>query len=111
MKRIHVALSVDDLAASIRDYTLRLEAEPTVVIGDEYALWRTPHINLSLRRDGSASGALRHLGWEDSEALEFSAEEDVNGILWERFSADAQDAEIEENWPGSISRKTGTAER
>lgn len=109
MKRIHIALSVADIAASVSDYTRRLGENPVVVIDGEYALWRTPHVNLSIRRDGSTAGTLRHLGWEDDAATSFTAEADSNGILWERFSSANQDAEIEEIWPGSISAVPGSS--
>lgn len=41
-----------------------------------------------------APGALRHLGREDESASSFSEEKDVNGLTWERFSAEQQAAEI-----------------
>ncbi len=44
-------------------------------------------------------GALRHLGWEDSDAISFSKDVDVNGIEWERFHAEDQANEINDIWP------------
>lgn len=102
-RRIHVALSTDDLARSITDYTKRLGEEPTVVVPDAYALWRTEHVNLSVRVDDSIpAGALRHLGWELDAAAEFLAEEDVNGVIWESFDSRLQDEEIRQVWPSAF---------
>ncbi|MBL1294621.1 MAG: hypothetical protein COB61_012235 [Thiotrichales bacterium] len=102
MKRIHIALSTTNIAASVADYSQRLNCEPSVVIDNEYALWRTATINLSIRHDAKyKSGELRHLGWEDSSATEFTSTTDVNGILWENFSAKEQAKEIKEIWPGA----------
>jgi len=102
MKRIHIALASVDIAATVADYTIRLACEPSLVVVDEYALWRTEAINLSVRKDTSCKpGELRHLGFEDPEAPEFSATTDSNGILWERFTAAQQADEIEQAWPGT----------
>ena len=102
MKKIHIALSTNQIEQTVEDYTKRLACEPCLLIPDEYALWRTDFINLSVRKDESCKpGELRHLGWEDPEAEEFTSENDVNGILWERFSAKVQAGEIAELWPGT----------
>jgi hypothetical protein len=101
MRKLHIALATKDLDRSISDYSERLKSEPCVVVSGEYALWRTADLNLSVRLDlNSEPGTLRHLGWEDSEAAEFSTSTDANGIVWEHFSAQQQAAEIEELWPG-----------
>ncbi|MGB2925901.1 MAG: hypothetical protein WBB82_11425 [Limnothrix sp.] len=103
MKKFHLAIATDNLAASITDYSRRLSAEPCIVAKGEYALWRTETLNVSVRRDLSCpSGTVRHVGWEDSEATEFSEETDVNGLVWERFDAATQKAEIQEIWPSTI---------
>lgn len=99
MKRFHIAIAVADISRSVEDYTRRLDCSPCVVIPDDYALWRTPSINLSIRRTSEQSGALRHLGWEDPSATAFVTDTDVNGILWEHFSAEQQAREIREAWP------------
>ena len=99
MKKFHVALTVPDIAQSVIDYSARLGASPVLVVPDQYALWRTTTVNLSIRKTAGVATALRHLGWEDPDAKEFSAEPDVNGILWERFSAAHQAQEINELWP------------
>ena len=100
MKKLHLAIATHDIESSITDYSNRLGCKPCVVVPNEYALWRTRTINLSIRRDQSCKpGELRHLGWEDSEATEFSTSMDVNGIMWENFTAQQQAGEIEEAWP------------
>lgn len=100
MKKFHLAIATHDIAATVRDYSDRLGAQPCVVVPNEYALWRTEMLNLSIRQDPSCkSGELRHLGWEDAAATEFTTSIDVNGITWERFSSLLQAQEIEEIWP------------
>ena len=100
MKRLHIAISTDRLAATIEDYTVRLGAAPALVVDGEYALWRTGTLNVSVRLDASAAaGTLRHLGWEDQAAGGFTEETDVNGIVWEHFSAAQQADEINRLWP------------
>lgn len=99
MKKLHLAISTNDIAATVEDYSDRLEARPCLVIRGEYALWRTATLNISVRRDDSCStGSLRHLGWEDPAASQLSAETDVNGIVWENFTAAQQAEEIKEIW-------------
>jgi hypothetical protein len=100
VKKLHIAISTDKIAQTVADYSNRLDAEPCLFIPGEYALWRTDNLNVSIRQDSSSGpGSLRHLGWEDSEATEFTQDTDVNGIVWERFNADHQAKEINELWP------------
>ncbi len=100
MKRFHLAISTDRIEQTIADYSARLGAEPCSVVPGEYALWRTQSLNVSVRHDPSCSpGSLRHLGWEDPEATQFTHDTDVNGIVWERFGAADQAREINELWP------------
>lgn len=102
MKKLHLAISTDDIAASVADYSARLGCEPALVIEGAYALWRTESLNLSIRQGaGVAPGQVRHLGWEDNQAKAFTAETDVNGITWERFAAQHQAEEINDVWPGT----------
>ena len=102
MRKIHIALSTRDLQSSAKEYSARPRCEPCSLVADEYALWRTESINLSLRNDPNCSaGELRHLGWEDSDAQEFSKESDVNGIVWENFRASHQADEINNMWPSA----------
>jgi len=100
VKKLHIAISTSKIEETIKDYSARLEAEPCTVVSGEYALWRTETLNVSIRQDPTCtSGELRHLGWEDPTASNFSEEIDVNGIVWERFSAQHQANEINELWP------------
>lgn len=102
MKRLHLAISINDLETSIQDYSKRLGSSPQVVIPGEYALWRTESVNLSIRKDPNVKpGSLRHLGWEDDSAEEFSSDTDCNGILWEHFAFNHQKQEILDVWPDS----------
>jgi hypothetical protein len=99
VRRFHIALSVADIRESIADYTRRLAVAPDVVVAGEYALWRTETLNFSIRRSPEQPGALRHLGWEDAAAPGFSAQTDVNGVVWEHFCQQAQVKEIQRLWP------------
>ena len=102
MKKFHIALGVTHIEESVRDYSLRLGQEADVVIPGEYALWRTQTLNVSIRRVPLKDSAkLRHLGWENPEAEEFTKTLDCNGLLWEEFSAHQQALEIEKTWPGA----------
>ncbi|MDX8385956.1 MAG: hypothetical protein R8M11_05515 [Gallionella sp.] len=99
MKTLHLALSVSDIEQSVVDYSARLGLQPVVVVPGEYALWRTDTLNLSIRKSSESPGTMRHLGWEDAKAIDFSDEIDCNGITWERFTAEQQADEINEIWP------------
>ena len=89
MNKIHIAIVTNDIEATVKDYRQRLGCEPCVIVPNQYALWRTSILNLSIRQDSSCKpGELRHLGFEDSEAKEFTSEKDVNNIVWEHFSID-----------------------
>lgn len=96
MRRIHVALAVDDLEATIADYTTRLGAPPVAVVTGKYALWRTAEVNLSVNADVSTTNRLRHLGFEDDDVATRFEATDVNGIVWESFSPTWQDQGIVE---------------
>jgi catechol 2,3-dioxygenase-like lactoylglutathione lyase family enzyme len=96
MRRFHIALAVADLTASIRDYSARLGVEPTAVVAGKYAMWRTPQLNFSINQIPERAGQLRHLGFEDTAAEDFSSDHDVNGIEWELFSPKAHDEKIVE---------------
>ena len=106
MNKFHIAITTKDLEATITDYSKRLGSEPTVVVPNEYALWRTESLNFSVRCDANCQpGEMRHLGWEDASSEEFNEEKDVNGIVWERFTAEQQQAEIDNIWPGNSDSK------
>ena len=101
ISKIHIAIGATEIAKSVEEYSRRLGCLPVVVIADEYALWRTATVNFSIRRVSGAPGTLRHLGWEDETASEFTKDTDANGIVWERFSAQLQAEEIRNAWPQS----------
>lgn len=102
MKRFHLAIATQDIASTVQDYTERMGMEPCAVVEGEYALWRNKFLNISVRQDPSCKpGELRHLGWEDSDANEFTTSTDVNGIVWEHFSAQQQADEMTEIWPAN----------
>ena len=100
VQKLHLAISTANIEKTVADYSNRLQTKPCLVIAGEYALWRTVSLNVSVRRDASGkSGELRHLGWEDPSAMAFDLDVDVNGIVWERFTAQQQADEINELWP------------
>jgi hypothetical protein len=102
MKKFHIAISTNQIEATIKEYSERLGAAPCSVIEGEYALWRTETLNVSIRQDASCTvGSLRHLGWEDNSVSEFSQATDINGIIWESFNAQNQADEINEIWPSA----------
>jgi predicted enzyme related to lactoylglutathione lyase len=62
MKRLHVHVSVDDLAHSIQFYSTLFAAEPTVTKPD-YAKWMLddPRVNFAISTRGEQTG-VDHLG-------------------------------------------------
>jgi len=64
MKRLHVHVSVDDLAGSIRFYSALFGSEPTVAKPD-YAKWMLddPRVNFAISSRGGQAG-VDHLGIE-----------------------------------------------
>ncbi|HLY56026.1 MAG TPA: ArsI/CadI family heavy metal resistance metalloenzyme [Stellaceae bacterium] len=70
MKRFHVHLGVDDLAASIRFYSTLFAAEPTVRKPD-YAKWMLddPRVNFAISQ-GRGSGGVQHLGIQVEDGTE-----------------------------------------
>jgi catechol-2,3-dioxygenase len=72
MKRLHVHVSVDDLAKSIQFYNTLFSAEPTVT-KDDYAKWMLddPRVNFAISKRGSDSG-IRHLGIQVEDRAELA---------------------------------------
>jgi catechol 2,3-dioxygenase-like lactoylglutathione lyase family enzyme len=70
MKRLHVHVSVDDLAQSVRFYSTLFAAEPAVTKAD-YAKWMLddPRVNFAISTRGGGSG-LDHLGIQAETADE-----------------------------------------
>jgi catechol-2,3-dioxygenase len=62
MKRLHVHVSVEDLAVSVCFYNTLFAAEPTV-LKDDYAKWmlEDPRVNFAISQRGTEAG-IRHLG-------------------------------------------------
>jgi catechol 2,3-dioxygenase-like lactoylglutathione lyase family enzyme len=62
MKRLHVHVSVDDLAASVRFYSTLFATEPAVIKPD-YAKWMLddPRVNFAISARGGGGG-VDHLG-------------------------------------------------
>jgi catechol 2,3-dioxygenase-like lactoylglutathione lyase family enzyme len=73
MKRFHVHVAVDDLAANIRFYSTVLGAAPAVV-KDDYAKWmlEDPRVNFAISRRGAKPG-LDHLGLQVDSDEELAA--------------------------------------
>ncbi len=101
MKRLHLAIGVESIEASVEDYTKRFGAEPVLLIEGTYALFRTETVNVSIRKVAESEQGVRHLGWESAEYNEFTEETDCNGITWEYFPKEAQAQEIVELWPNA----------
>ncbi len=72
MKRLHVHVAVDDLAASIKFYSTMFAAEPTVT-KDDYAKWMLddPRVNFAISARGASAG-LNHLGVQVESAEELA---------------------------------------
>jgi catechol 2,3-dioxygenase-like lactoylglutathione lyase family enzyme len=74
MKRLHVHVAVENLAASVSFYSTLFAAEPTVLKPD-YAKWmlQDPRVNFAISRRGASPG-IEHLGIqvEDHRELEGS---------------------------------------
>jgi hypothetical protein len=72
MKRLHVHVAVDDIAASARFYSALFAAEPTVLKPD-YAKWmlEDPRVNFAISMRGHAAG-LDHLGIQVEDAGELN---------------------------------------
>ncbi|WP_447969571.1 hypothetical protein [Nitrospira sp. M1] len=102
MKKLHIAIGVSNIDTSVEEYSHRFGMEAEIVVPGQYALWRTQTLNVSIRKVADdVVGQIRHLGWEDPEAMAFTSEYDINHILWEKFSATQQAQEIEQTWPGT----------
>ena len=96
--KVHIAISVSDISQSIEEYGHFLNEPPILVIPNQYALWRTKEINLSLRKTNDAPGTIRHLGFEDDSFNKFDTFTDSDGVLWETFNKVNQKDEIQTIW-------------
>jgi hypothetical protein len=89
MKRLHVHISVADLAASIKFYSGMFASQPTVIKAD-YAKWQLddPRMNFAISKRGAEVG-LNHLGIQVESANEL-------GDMQSRLAALQPDVEKEE---------------
>jgi catechol 2,3-dioxygenase-like lactoylglutathione lyase family enzyme len=73
MKRLHLHVGVDDLAASVRFYETLFDAAPTVLRGD-YAKWMLddPRVNFAISARARATG-IDHVGIQTDSAEELGA--------------------------------------
>lgn len=73
MKRLHVHVSVEDLAASVRFYSTLFAAEPTVRKPD-YAKWMLddPRVNFALSTGRGEGRGVEHLGIQVESPEELS---------------------------------------
>ena len=73
MKRFHVNVTVDDLAASTRFYSMIFGSEPTI-LKDDYAKWMLddPLFNFSIATGGGSTG-INHVGIQ-ADSMEELAE-------------------------------------
>lgn len=81
MKRLHIHLSVNNLASNIQFYSQLFNAEPSVV-KDDYAKWMLddPYVNFAISQRGAPEG-LNHLGIQvDSEEALEQLNQQLKGI-------------------------------
>jgi hypothetical protein len=72
MKRLHIHVSVEDIAQSVRFYATLFAAEPSVVKAD-YAKWmlEDPRVNFAISKRGQAAG-IEHLGIQAENEAELA---------------------------------------
>ena len=73
MKRLHVHVSVDDLAQSTRFYSTLFAAEPTVV-KDDYVKWMLddPRVNFAISTRPGRPPGISHLGIQAEDEAELA---------------------------------------
>ena len=73
MKRLHVHVSVDDLAASTRFYSTLFGAAP-IVIKDDYAKWmlEDPRVNFAISTRAGRKAGISHLGIQAEDETELN---------------------------------------
>src|SRR6202011_3003996 len=73
MKRLHVHVSVDDLAQSTRFYSTLFAAEPTVV-KDDYVKWmlEDPRVNFAISTRPGHTVGISHLGIQAEDEAELA---------------------------------------
>jgi hypothetical protein len=80
MKRLHVHVSVDDLAQSIRFYSTLFATEPSVTKSD-YAKWMLddPRVNFAISTQAGRASGISHLGIQAEDESEL-------GEVYDRLS-------------------------
>ena len=73
MKRLHVHVSVDDLAQSTRFYATLFAADPTVV-KDDYVKWmlEDPRVNFAISARAGRAAGISHLGIQAEDETELA---------------------------------------
>ena len=94
MKRLHVHVSVDDLAQSTRFYSTMFAAAPTVV-KDDYVKWMLddPRVNFAISTRAGRAAGISHLGIQaEAKATTCCYAKsdkqwiaDPQGVPWETF--------------------------
>ena len=102
MKRLHVHVSVEDLARSVRFYSTLFATEPTVLKSD-YAKWmlEDPRVNFAISRRGGEPG-IRHLGIQVEDRAEladvYSRLTRAEGAVLEEGATTCCYAKSEKSW-------------
>ena len=102
MKRMHVHVGVDDLAASVRFYSTLFAAEPTVIEGD-YAKWmlEDPRLNFAISK-GHATRGIEHIGIQVEDVGELAEVRarlaQAEGPVLEEEAATCCYAKSEKSW-------------
>lgn len=102
MKRLHVHVSVADLATSIRFYSTLFAAEP-VVRKPDYAKWmlEDPRVNFAISQRSGQTG-IRHLGIQVEDRAElaevYGRLEQAEGPLVEERETTCCYARSDKNW-------------
>lgn len=106
MPRFHISISVDDYDVAVADYSQRLGHAPDSYETGRYARWRTDQLNFTIScKSGQPAGKIRHIGFEDNGYREMREEKDSQGIVWEYFSKEVQDAEIKARFEYAVFTK------
>jgi predicted lactoylglutathione lyase len=102
MKRLHVNLGVDDLAASVRFYSRLFDARPTVLKKD-YARWllEDPRVNFAISRRSGSRG-VDHLGIQAESEAElnevFARLENAGGAVFDEGETTCCYARSRKRW-------------
>jgi predicted enzyme related to lactoylglutathione lyase len=113
MKRMHVHVAVDDLAASMKFYSALFAAQPSVVKPD-YAKWMLddPRVNFAISARGRAPG-LDHLGIQvenkDELSEVYARLHQAGGAVIEQGQTNCCYASSEKSWiddPAGIAWET-----